>query len=105
MGLSRLPDGSVQELLKDVDVFVSTGEVKTSLATGKFARVYSGRGTANTFNFENEDVPISFSLEEVEGTPFNSEQEALNSISDENSIFVEIVKNNLIIEAEGFYNT
>ncbi len=105
LGLSRLPDGSVQELLKDVDVFVSTGEVKTSLATGKFARVYSGRGTANTFNFENEDVPISFSLEEVEGTPFNSEQEALNSISDENSIFVEIVKNNLIIEAEGFYNT
>ena len=105
LGLSRSPDGSVQELLKDVDVFVSTGEVKTSLATGKFARVYSGRGTANTSNSENEDVPISFSLEEVEGTPFNSEQEALNSISDENSIFVEIVKNNLIIEAEGFYNT
>ena len=103
LGLFRLSDGSVEELLKDVDAQVIPGGVKSKLGTGKFVKVYNGRGLAKTFNSEREDVPISFGLEEVEGTPFSSEQEA-NS-SDESSIFVEIIKNNLIIEAEGFYNT
>ena len=106
LSLSRSPDSAafdVPELLKDVDAQVIPGQVKAKLTTGKFVKVYNGRGLAKTFDFDNEDIPISFGLEEVEGTPFSSEQEA-NS-SDESSIFVEIIKNNLIIEAEGFYNT
>ena len=94
---------SEQELIDKVDPVVLASPVKKDLVTGKFSKNYTGSGLAVTYDFDGEEVEIAYALDEQKGQPFSTEQEA-NS-SDEISIFNEIIKYNLIIEAEKFYNT
>ena len=92
---------SEDELIDKVNTTVTAGEV-VSVGT-LFSKKYSGSGTAVTFDFDNEEEEITFTLEETKGVQtFTTQEQAQNS--DESVDFKTIIKNNLIIAAEEKYN-
>ena len=102
--LERLGFSQSGELLEDLKVDVNRTTIRPKGSV--FISVFEGTGTANVLDFDNEPIPISYTLTDFEGEmEYSTQSRAESAIDDEDYLPIGRIIDELVIKAEPLYNS